>query len=56
MTESYDVVLDTLQKERDELWKRVESNMKNNMMNIMDDIRLKHIEEINEAIDMWRNR
>jgi hypothetical protein len=55
MTEDqdYDVVLDTLQKQKDILWKMVESNSNIGLFNIMDQIRLEHIQEINEAIGMW---
>lgn len=51
-----DVVVDTLQKEIDALWKMTESNMKMGMMNIMDDIRLNHIDQLKAAISLWRNR
>jgi len=52
----YDVVLDTLQKQRDILWKM--------MMNIMDDIRLKQIYdirlkqiyELDKAMELWKER
>lgn len=56
MTDDYDVVVDTLQKEIDVLWKITESNMKIGMMNIMDDIRLKHIDQLKAAITLWKNR
>jgi len=48
----YDVVIDALQKYRDKLWKMTQRNMNSEYigMNIMDDIRLKQIEELNEAI------
>jgi len=49
----YDVVIDTLQKKIDALWKMTKSNMDNDMMNIMDDIRLKHIDELKKALDLW---
>ena len=49
----YDVVIDTLQKKIDILWKMTESNMKHDMMNIMDDIRLKQIDELKQAIELW---
>ena len=56
MNEDYDVVLDTLQKQRDILWKMTKSNMDNDMMNIMDDIRLEQIEQLDKAMAMWENR
>jgi len=49
----YDVVIDTLQKKIDALWKMTKSNMDNDMMNIMDDIRLKQIDELKKAIELW---
>ena len=51
--EDYDVVIDTLQKKIDALWKMTKSNMDNDMMNIMDDIRLKQINELEKAIHLW---
>jgi hypothetical protein len=53
MNEDYDVVIDTLQKKIDALWKMTKSNMDNDMMNIMDDIRLKQIDELEKAIELW---
>jgi len=52
MDDDYDVVIDALQKYRDTLWKMTERNMNSEYihMNIMDDIRLRQIEELNEAI------
>jgi hypothetical protein len=54
--ENYDVVVDTLQKHRAILWKMTQQNMNMDMFNIMDQIRLEHIDEIDEAIIMWKNR
>jgi hypothetical protein len=54
--EDYDVVIDTLQKKIDALWKMTQANMNANMMNIMDDIRLKQIDELNQAITLWKER
>lgn len=58
MTEEveYDVVIDVLQKHRDKLWKMTKSNMDNDMMNIMDDIRLDQIDQLEKAITLWKNR
>jgi len=52
MNDDYDVVIDALQKYRDTLWKMTQRNMNSEYigMNIMDDIRLKQIEELDEAI------
>jgi hypothetical protein len=54
----YDVVVDTLQKKYDVLWKMTQSNMNSEftMMNIMDDIRLNQMDELEQAIDMWKSR
>ena len=52
-SEEYDVVIATLQEKKDKLWKMTESNMKLDMMNLMDDIRLEQIQELNEAMGMW---
>jgi hypothetical protein len=52
--EEYDVVLDTLQKQRDILWKMTQSNMNCDMFNIMDEIRLEQIDELEEAMAMWK--
>lgn len=52
----YDVVLDVLQKHRDNLWKITEQNMRSEFigMNIMDDIRLKQIAQLEEAMKLWK--
>ena len=54
----YDVVIDALQKYRDTLWKMTERNMNSEYigMNIMDDIRLRQIEELDEAIKERKSR
>ena len=54
--QEYDVVLDTLQKHRDILWKMTERNMKSEYlgMSIMDDIRLEQIAELDKAMKLWR--
>jgi hypothetical protein len=54
--EEYDVVIDTLQKQRDRLWDMTQSNMNMDMMNIMDDIRLEQIDQLDKAMAMWANR
>lgn len=56
MTDDYDVVIDTLQKQYDILWKMTERNMNSGMMNVMDDIRLDQMDELKQAIEMWKNR
>jgi len=52
----YNVVVNTLQEKRDQLWKMTKSNMDNDMMNIMDDIRLRQIDELEKAITLWEKR
>jgi hypothetical protein len=55
MSQDYDVVLDTLQQKIDVLWKMTRSNMDNDMMNIMDDIRFKQIDDLERAKELWQN-
>ena len=54
--EDYDVVLDTLQKQRDILWKMTQQNMNSDSFNIMDQIRLEQIDQLDKAMAMWKNR
>jgi hypothetical protein len=54
--EEYDVVIDTLQKQRNILWTMTQSNMNHDMFNIMDEIRLEQIDELEKAMAMWKNR
>jgi hypothetical protein len=49
--EDYDVVLDTLQKQRDILWKMTQQNMNVDMFNIMDQIRLEQIDQLDKAME-----
>ena len=58
MTEDYDVVIDTLQKQYDILWKMTERNMNSEFMGmgIMDDIRLDQMDQLKQAINMWKGR
>ena len=58
MTDDYDVVIDTLQKQYDILWKMTERNMNSEFMcmGIMDDIRLEQMEQLKQAIEMWKGR
>lgn len=53
--QDYDVVVDTLEKARVRLWALTRSNMEHGMMNIMDDIRLDHIDQLSKAIIMWKD-
>ncbi len=56
MEEEYDVVIDVLQKHRDKLWEMTKRNMQSEFigMNIMDDIRLSQMDELDEAIEVWK--
>jgi hypothetical protein len=58
MTDDYDVVIDTLQKQYDILWKMTERNMNSEYigMNIMDDIRLEQMDQLKEDIKIWKDR
>ncbi len=49
----YDIVLDTLQKQRDKLWKMTQSNMNHDLFNIMDQIRLEQIDQLDKAMKVW---
>lgn len=50
----YDVVLDTLQKHYDELWKMTQRNMNADLFNIMDQIRLEQCDQLKRAMDLWQ--
>jgi hypothetical protein len=53
----YDVVIDTLQKQHDLLWRMTEQNMNSEYgMSLMDDIRFKQMDQLLQAIDMWKGR
>lgn len=58
MDEDYDVVLDVLQKHHDKLWEMTRRNMQSEFigMNIMDDIRLEQMDQLKEAMKLWKNR
>lgn len=58
MDEEFDIVVDTLQKKVDELWKITNSNMSCEFlgMGIMDDIRLDQISQLKQAILLWKRR
>ena len=55
---SYDVVIDVLQKHYDKLNELTQRNMKSEYLglNIMDDIRLRQMDELKEAMKMWSER
>lgn len=52
--EDYDIVLDVLQKHRNILWKMTQQNINTDMFNIMDDIRLRQMDELDEAMSVWK--
>jgi len=54
--ETYDVVLDTLQKHYDKLMQITMTNIQSEFlgMGIMDDIRLEQCEQLKEAIEVWK--
>lgn len=56
--DDYDVVIDALQKYRDTLWKMTQRNITCEYIgwNIMDDIRLRQIEELDGAIKERKSR
>jgi hypothetical protein len=54
--ETYDVVLDTLQKHHDKLMELTMQNMRSEFLgiNIMDGIRLEQCEQLKEAMEVWK--
>jgi hypothetical protein len=54
----YDVVIDVLQKHYDKLLEMSNRNLTSECigLNIMDDIRIKQMEELKHAIELWLNR
>lgn len=52
----YDVVLDVLQKHHDKLWEITRRNMQSEYlgMSIMDDIRLEQMDQLKQAMKLWR--
>ena len=55
--DEFDVVINTLQRQHDILWKMTEQNMNSEFgMSLMDDIRFKQMDQLQEAIDMWKAR
>ena len=53
--DAYDVVFTTLQEKIDKLNKMCLSNMRNDMVNIMDGIRWEQIEQLKAAQNLWSN-
>ena len=55
--DEFDVVINTLQRQHDILWKMTEQNMNSEFgMSLLDDIRFKHMDQLQEEIDMWKAR
>ena len=56
--DEFDIVINTLQKQHDLLWKMTEQNMNSEFtgMGLMDDIRFKQMDQLQQAIEMWKNR
>ena len=52
--EKYDVVIATLKEKKEALWKMTRQNMDSGFFNIMDQIRLKHIDELDDAVACWK--
>jgi hypothetical protein len=49
--EKYDVVIDVLQKHHDKLWDMTKGSME---WGIMDQIRLRQMEELKDAMEIWK--
>lgn len=54
MNDDYDVVLDTLQLKYDALWEITKRNHNADMFNIMDQIRHEQMDELKQAMKLWR--
>jgi hypothetical protein len=54
----YDVVVDVLQKHYDKLLEMTNRNLNSEFMGmgIMDDIRIRQMEELKQAMELWMNR
>ena len=53
----YDVVVDTLQKQYDKLWEMTRAQMDSEYgMSLMDDIRFEQMDQLQQAIGMWKGR
>jgi hypothetical protein len=51
----YDVVLDTLHKKYDVLWKMTQQNVNSDMFNIMDQIRFEQMDQLIKAMKLWKD-
>jgi len=55
--EDYDVVIDTLQKQYDKLWNMTRAQMDSEYgMSLLDDIRFEQMDQLQQAIGMWKGR
>ena len=55
--EDYDVVIDVLQKHYDKLWEMNHRNMNSEFgMSLLDDIRFEQMDQLQQAIGMWKGR
>jgi len=55
--DDYDVVVDVLQKHYDKLWEMNHRNMNSEFgMSLMDDIRFEQMDQLQQAIGMWKGR
>ena len=53
----YDVVVDVLQKHYDKLWNMTQAQMNSEYgMSLMDDIRFEQMDQLQQAIGMWKGR
>ena len=56
--DEFDIVINTLQKQHDLLWEMTYRNMNSEFsgMSLLDDIRFKQMDQLQQAIDMWKAR
>ena len=55
--DEFDIVINTLQKQHDLLWRMAEQSMNSEFgMSLLDDIRFKQMDQLQQAIDMWKAR
>jgi hypothetical protein len=55
--DEFDIVINTLQTQHDILWRMTEQNMNSEFgMSLMDDIRFKQMDQLQQAIGMWKGR
>ena len=54
-TDDFDIVVDTLQKTIDKFQKMIRDNIRADMFNLMDEIRIEQITQLEKAIKMWES-